>query len=116
MELSSMIRSRTNIPDLAAFGMPLCTPFEVRPLRRARLAWMNEGWLLQHGIDVLDPRVRGEVSGALMREYAVSSSSADVPHTAGESRTFHADRYGGSGGAAHGGSGRCGISNLFNAK
>jgi hypothetical protein len=116
MELSSMIRSRTNIPDLAAFGMPLCTPFEVRPLRRARLAWMNEGWLLRHGVDVLDPQVRHEVSSALMREYAVSSSPADVPHTAGASRTFHADRYGGSGGAAHGGSGRCGISNLFNAK
>jgi hypothetical protein len=116
MELSSMIRTRTNIPDLAAFGLPLCTPFEVRPLRRARLAWINEGWLLQHGVDVLAPEVRREAAHALMREYAVSSSPADEPHTAGASRTFHADRYGGSGGAAHGGSGRCGISNLFNAK
>jgi len=116
MELSSMIRSRTNLPDLAAFGMPLCTPFEVRPLRRARLSWLNEGWLLQRGVDVLDPRVRRDVSSALLREYGVSSSPADAADTAGTSRILYADRYGGSGGAAHGGSGRAGISNLFNAK
>jgi hypothetical protein len=116
MELSSMIRSSKNIPDLAAFGAPLCASFEVRPLRRARLAWLNEGWLLQQGVAVLDPRVRREVCNALVREYGVSSSPADVAETAGATPIFHADRYGGSGGAAHGGSGRCGISNLFNAK
>ncbi len=116
MNLSSLISPGHGIPDLRALGSHVYARFEVRQLKNARVLWLNEGWFMQSGVDVFDPAVRGDVCRMLLADYGVTASADDAAHTLPARRSLYADRYGGSGGAAHGGSGRCGAWGLFNGK
>jgi len=93
-------------------------PFPVHRLRSAKLVWLNIRYFLENGINATDKDVYEDISKNLLDEYGVmapenleASASTDNAAT-----TFVADRYGGSIGAAHGGSGRCGIKGGYNAK
>lgn len=86
--------------------------FAVRPIDTARLAWLNDRWFLEHGVNTLDREIRTGVVGELLAGYAVRSEC----DSAGGTRSFEADLYGGTNGADHGGSGRCGMFGGYNAK
>ncbi|WP_152625106.1 protein adenylyltransferase SelO family protein [Xanthomonas albilineans] len=92
-------------------------PFCTKKLPRARVVWMNRNWMRIQGMDLSSFSAMEEARSWILSEYAVSSNSA----VSGDSEvnptiTFYADRYGGSEGCHHGGSGRCGINGMFNAK
>ena len=86
--------------------------FPVRPIETARLAWLNHRWFLEHGVNTLDSGIRAELVDELLDLYAVESQPKSTTGT----RLFEADLYGGTGGADHGGSGRCGMFGGYNAK
>jgi len=96
----------------------LLVPFVAHKLRRASVAWVNQRWFLERGLDVCNEDVLSRVRGWLLAEFAFCAprtEDATADYT-GEQKTFHADRYGTSGIAPHGGSGRVGISGCFQAK
>ncbi|MBV6845777.1 YdiU family protein [Xanthomonas campestris pv. paulliniae] len=95
----------------------LLVPFSTKKLPSARIVWMNRNWMRMRGMNLSSPSVRAELSSWLLSEYAVSSNVAEVGKDEVEASTaFYADRYGASEGCLHGGSGRCGINGMFNAK
>ena len=100
--------------DPIALGEHIGVPFEVRHLPRARLLWLNERWLNEAGLASQD--ARASFAARLLRDFAVTSCASDVPGTGECPHTLYADRYGGTGGAQHGGSGRCGSKDGFIAK
>jgi hypothetical protein len=103
--------------DPAALGEHVGASFEVRRLPSARLLWLNERWLIEAGIAPGDGAARESFVGRIMRDFAVTSVASDVPGTtSGSELRLSADRYGGSGGELHGGSGRCGSKDGFIAK
>ncbi|WP_443750086.1 protein adenylyltransferase SelO family protein [Asticcacaulis solisilvae] len=93
-----------------ALGPNMCVAFSVRRLPASTLAWINTRWFLENGVDVLDAGVLDALTRDLLERYGVCADDGQ-----GGSQLF-ADRYGGTGGAFHGGSGRCGILGGFNAK
>jgi len=99
---------KANSPE--GLSPDMSVAFGVRRLPSPNLAWINTRWFLENGVDILAPEVLDALTKDLLARYAVSAD--DTP---GESQLF-ADRYGGSGGAFHGGSGRCGFLGGFNAK
>ncbi len=97
----------------ADLGPHINVPLRVWPVRGAGLLWLNDRWLLENGVDVTEPDVRTRISHSILEAFAVSTvpSPGMVPL-----RHLGAERYGGTGGAVHGGSGRCGSAGDFNAK
>ena len=102
--------------DPTTLGEHIAVPFEVRRLPHARLLWLNERWLIEAGIAPHDTQARAEFTERMLRDFAVTSRVSDLPGTSACQHTLYADRYGGSGGALHGGSGRCGSKDGFIAK
>ncbi len=104
-------------PDLSHLGPHALVPFAARRLKRARIVWINEGFWLGHGVDVTQPMERRALESWLLNTYAycVPDTVADENLT-GPEQLFYADRYGGSNGTTHGGSGRCGIRGRLNVK
>jgi hypothetical protein len=102
--------------DPTALGEHIVAPFEVRRLPHARLLWLNERWLVDAGTAPQDTRARAGFAARMLHDFAVTSRASDVPGTSACQHTLYADRYGGTGGAAHGGSGRCGSKDGFIAK
>lgn len=100
--------------DPLALGEHIAVPFEVRRLPSARLLWLNEHWLHQAGVSPQD--VRTTFAARLLDDFAVTSRASDLPGTSACAHALYADRYGGTGGALHGGSGRCGSKDGFIAK
>lgn len=85
----------------------------------ASVLWLNERWLFEHGIDALDEVSLERVKRRLLSNFAcvVADSSVDTAHLdLGQPIELWADRYGETGGATHGGSGRAGTRGPFNAK
>jgi len=104
-------------PDLNDLGPHALVPFVARRLKRARVVWINERFWLGHGVDILDPVERGALETWLLDTYACCVPADVAPEEMeGPDRIFYADRYGASGGATHGGSGRCGINGRLNVK
>ncbi|HYJ42182.1 MAG TPA: hypothetical protein VEW08_15420 [Steroidobacteraceae bacterium] len=101
--------------DPSVLGEHIAVPFEVRRLPHARLLWLNERWLIEAGF-AHDTQARAEFAARMLRHFAVTSRVSDLPGTSACQHTLYADRYGGSGGALHGGSGRCGSKDGFIAK
>jgi hypothetical protein len=104
--------------DLSVLGPDLLVPFEVRHLSRPSLLWINERWFAEKGVDLANPEVDAEIRAWLLREFAMGVPAPGDPNGAftSQTATLHADRYGRTGGAQHGGSGRCGIAGRFHAK
>ena len=100
------------VPHLDDIGPELCVDFPVRPLRHAKVVWLNAGWWIEHGWDIDSPDTRKAVNNWLLRHCAVVACEPSIS----SGQTLAADRYGGSQGTRHGGSGRCGISGAFIAK
>jgi hypothetical protein len=94
-------------------GQHINVPFHTWPLKNARLLWLNHRWFLEQGINTSDRDIAEKIARTLMETFAVSSKPRDG--VAAKS-CMAADRYGGTGGAIHGGSGRCGNVGQFNAK
>jgi hypothetical protein len=80
----------------------------VRRLQDAKVAWLNDRYLAQIGVSFNSKLAREEFCDWLVCEYGVMSEAniEFASHMMGEARIFLADRYGGTGGAKHGGSGR----------
>lgn len=101
----------------AELGRQGVVRFAVRRLPAARLVWLNARWFLDHGVDVEEPGVAAEVRRDLLERFGVLSEESGQDHaTAGPVQWLEADRYGGTEGALHGGSGRCGGLGGLNAK
>lgn len=102
--------------DPSGLGEHIAVPFEVRRLPHARLLWLNERWLIEAGMAPHDTQARASFAARMLQDFAVTSRVSDLPGTSACPHVLHADRYGGTGGAPHGGSGRCGIKDGFIAK
>jgi hypothetical protein len=87
--------------------------FDTWPLRNARLLWLNHRWLLEQDINIYQRDIADTFVKRVMETFAVTSESSDDCLPRG---SMAADRYGGTGGSIHGGSGRCGNIGQFNAK
>lgn len=102
------------VPDLLRLGPHITVPFPVRRLPQAEVVWLNRRWWIAHGSDISKPAVRRNVEQELLGRFAViACEDGEEPD---ESEVLRADRYGGSFGSHHGGSGRCGLSGCYNAK
>jgi hypothetical protein len=107
------------VPDMADLGSERFVQFPVRRVRNASVAYLNAAWFLAHGLDLDEPGISKSVHHWLLQNYGVS-----VPQFPNEDESdyepgelfMNADRYGSTGGALHGGSGRCGTRGRFNAK
>jgi hypothetical protein len=111
-------RLEAGLPRLSAWGANLLVPFQARKLCRASVAWMNERWFLERGVDVTEPGTRQRTTTWLLDEFGYHVPRPEDPAEAyaDQEQTFHADRYGGSGHVTHGGSGRAGLRGCFQAK
>jgi hypothetical protein len=110
----SMFLSR----DPAQLGEHISVPFRVGRLRSPSLVWLNDRWLLESGQNPFDPELRTSFAASLLSTFGVRATTQNVilqGATRDESLLL-ADRYGGTGGSAHGGSGRCGSRDGFIAK
>lgn len=89
--------------------------FPVRRIAEARVLWLNRRWFLERGLNILRPETREVVETELLETYAVHAIPPGEAVSV-DSGWLEADRYGGTGGALHGGSGRCGLRGAYNAK
>lgn len=107
MKVSSLERIR-----LAHYHMPdprLAVPFRVRRIPSARVLWRNERWFAGEGFEMNDARARRELDAWLVDRFGVLAEP-DGPDE------LWADLYGTTNGSIHGGSGRAGSVDGFNAK
>lgn len=106
------------VSPLAGIDPACFVPFAAQRLARARVVWLNGRWFGEQGIDIAASGVRGAVSDWLIDNFAFSVRSPQEPDDdyLPQTMAFDADRYGGTGGALHGGSGRCGSRKGFQAK
>lgn len=104
--------------DIAEVGVDMTVPFATQKLRGASVAWINERWFLDRGIDVTDTDVRGRLDQWLIDEHAYIVPREDLApsQVAPSTKTFWADLYGTSEMATHGGSGRVGITGRLQVK
>lgn len=96
----------------------LCKGVSVRSFKNSSVIWLNEEFWLRRGKDINSAFDRDELCQWLLRNYAFTTESPDHPESFydGEPFTAFADRYGGSKGTLHGGSGRSLIRGAYNAK
>ncbi|HWU78853.1 MAG TPA: hypothetical protein VN158_02170, partial [Caulobacter sp.] len=105
------LRLGRGLPNLAAFGDKLFVETAARARPQARVLWLNHRWFAEQGLDSLDASTKAQLHEWLIADFAFETAEADSAD-----RTVRADRYGGTGGATHGGSGRCAVVGAFNAK
>lgn len=98
--------------DLAILGEEIAVRVPVRPSKGARLVWINHHWLASQGCGVDDDTARQALASELLARFAVVVEE-DSSKSGG---SLWADRYGGSRGSPHGGSGRCAGIGGLNAK
>lgn len=104
-------------PRLEALGPNLLVPFAAHRLPAARVLWINERWWTERGADVGEPQERRRLDDWLLENYAYCVKTPDLAaHLSADTAVFYADRYGATGGAHHGGSGRCGVRGMLNVK
>lgn len=105
-----------NLLSLASVSTSMLVPFPVGKLPDASLLWLNERWFHDLGMAIHDAPTRARISASLLERFAVTSIKAHCVAGTFGGQTLGADRYGGSGGAIHGGSGRCGSDGMLIAK
>lgn len=106
---------RGSLTELA-WPKTMFAPFQASKLSDASVAWLNRKWFVEQGLDVLDPFVLQQIEAWLIDEFGYVVPAQDKASPPAPAKTFLADRYGGSGLAPHGGSGRAGISGKFQVK
>jgi len=104
-----------NSIDMTPYGESLLSSFVVHRLKSPKLIWINHDFFLRNGINTLDRDEYDVVSSWLLDEFCYSSTEPAVSGNGAEKIVF-ADRYGATKGTAVGGSGRCGVFGLYNAK
>ena len=106
------------MPCYEGFGVEFTVPLHARRLRRASVYWINVRWFLQRGIDTTNRQVRQSVCRWVLSEfgYAVPQPRDPVEAYECQEKTFYADRYGGRGIGANGGSGRSAAVGAFQVK
>lgn len=92
------------------YPAPHFLPFAAQRLERAAILWHNAEWFEQNGLDATE---RQKVLAELLAHFGVTTGNAPHP---GTSVILYAQRYGGTGGASHGGGGRAASRGGFNAK
>lgn len=103
---------------LAAECPNLYVPFRASHFRNASVLWLNERYWCSLGLNLAHSEVIEELIQALLSHFGVSTYGnfdSDVTYR-GSCTTLYADRYGGTFGHNHGGSGRAGTVGRFNAK
>lgn len=114
-DLNNFIQDPVNYADL---GEGRLVDFDVVRLPSASVVYLSSAWFFSHGLDICDTEVRSKVEEWLLDNFGV----AEINVNEGEDcdlknkRTLSADRYGLTGGALNGGSGRAGVHGLFNGK
>ncbi|MCC8626468.1 protein adenylyltransferase SelO family protein [Xanthomonas vesicatoria] len=109
-------KNAPNLLNLASVSTSMLVPFPVGKLPDASVLWLNERWFHDLGIAIHDKPTRTSISASLLERFAVTSLEAHCVAGSFGRQTLGADRYGGSGGAIHGGSGRCGSDGMLIAK
>ncbi len=106
------------LPDLSTWGDAMLLPFVAKKLCHPTVVWINERWLLERGINVLDPSARKRTLNWLIDQFAYCVPADGDPAGAylDAEKVLKADRYGGSGIVPHGGSGRTGTLGRFQIK
>lgn len=99
--------------DYSVFGESFAVRVPVVEAPDARLLWVNFSWFKSHGINLDDAAVRQRVKDWLLGTFAVTVAH---DHDENPGAFAAADRYGETGGAFHGGSGRCVYIGRFNVK
>ncbi len=109
-------RLTRGIPSLSQWSASALVPFIVRRLRAPSVIWTNRQWFLERGFDLSHAHTVSRVNSWLLTEFGWIVDS-ELNGSAGESRTFWADRYGSPDGMSpHGGSGRVATAGRFQAK
>jgi len=93
--------------ELSQFSV---VPINVKQNKKARVAWLNKSWFREHGVDLSVPSTHDYVTVWLTEVFGVHVNPQ------GRHIGHFADRYGGTGGAPHGGSGRCISIGALNSK
>lgn len=96
-------KNAPNLLNLASVSTSMLVPFPVGKLPDASVLWLNERWFHDLGIAIHDKPTRTSISASLLERFAVTSLEAHCVAGSFGGRTLGADRYGGSGGAIHGG-------------
>jgi len=96
--------------DLLGSVEGLFEAFPVRQISGCAVVWINYRYFQSVGICVNSRDIRKQLMTNLLTTFGVESDPK------GKDGELHADRYGATGGAYHGGSGRCGCAGGFNAK
>jgi hypothetical protein len=111
-------RLAERLPDFQQLSPELYVPFEVSRIRDAELVWVNARWFGTIGIDLANPATAAAVERFLIDNYGVGVIDLALPlgTFTGPRLTFHADRYGATGGSTQGGSGRVGACGPLNVK
>lgn len=104
--------------DVRSLARSLFAPFEVRRVAGASVAWLNDRYFYEAGVDVSTSSARQGVERWLVEQFAfcIPDPARGMDCGGGEARTFLADRYGSSGASPHGGSGRVGLWCNFQVK
>lgn len=98
--------------DYSKFGAEFSVrvPFISEP--RGRIFWINEAWFDSLGVDITNTSVRDQIENWLITTFCIRTDGKFT-----DRQPFvEADRYGGTDGTAHGGSGRCIFRGRFNVK
>lgn len=102
-----------NSIDLSMLGEHLCVAFDTWRIPTSRVVWLNKRWWLSQGYDLHNIGVHNSVSRHILNTFGVKS---ERDTSSSLRRILTADRYGGTVGTLHGGSGRVGSSGGLNAK
>ncbi|WP_157134798.1 hypothetical protein [Sphingomonas sp. PAMC 26605] len=96
----------------------LYVPFEAFHFNKAAVLWLNSRYWCSQDLNLGDPGLVHDLENWLLARFGVSAfGDFDQVDTFREtSVTLYADRYGGTFGHSHGGSGRAGTAGRFNAK
>lgn len=90
--------------------------FAVAPLLHSEVVWLNERWCISQGVNPFNSIERNQLTKRLLADFAVRAKESTESVRKEHDLFLYADRYGGTGGSIHGGSGRCGSKNGLIAK
>lgn len=102
--------------DPRDLGSEMMAAFSVKRLPQSKIVWLNHRWLRVNGVDTDSKSLLGGITADLLNRFGVLADVAPAEGRSKSVRWFEADRYGGTAGAQHGGSGRSGSSQRLNAK
>lgn len=115
-DLDQMLDRTGHWLDPRDLGNEMVVAFPVVRLPQSRVVWLNHRWLRENGVDGGSERLLNRFSADLLDRFGVLADGVSVEEASQPVRWLEADRYGGTAGARHGGSGRIGSYQRLNAK